>query len=432
MPTPVSSIGRRKLLQRAAGLAAAGMAAPWLAGPARAATALRWSAIAFDPSALALWKQIAARAEGNLPGISVTVEGTSFNDYWTKLQTQLASGGAADLIQMQSLRFPAYAGRNVLRPLNDFIKADPAFDVADFYPGIRQAFEHDGQLQILPFDLGAFVTYINKDLFRAAGVPLPDAETPMSWAKLLEISKALTNPKTSTYGMVLAPNLESSIPWIWSNGGEIFSADLKQARIADARSKEALGYLFDLLFTHKVAAPVTSLSNANFATEAFVGGKVAMYFDGPWRFVSVRQNAKFDWDVAPFPAGAAGSVPWVAGSGWGISTRSANPAAAWSLLKELTSTNSLKILDDAGRVFPARQSTFALRQPTDAAPKNVGVVDKVLHGTIGKARPLLPPASWAEINQRALQILSPLFLERGDVNTEMATLQDEMQTLLSR
>lgn len=429
----VCSTGRRAFLKRAGGLGIVAGAASLMGSTSVLAqqSSIRWSTIAFGPEALALWQQIADRAEQRVDGLQIDVEGTPFNDYWTKLQTQLASGGSADLVQMQSLRFPAYASRDVLMPLNQFIEADPDFDVEDFYPTIRTAFEHDGELQILPFDLGAFVTYINVDLFEAAGVPLPDPEVPMSWAQLAEIAKALTNPEAGTYGLVLAPTLESTLPWIWSNGGEAITADGK-AVVADEKSLEAIKFLLDLVHEQKVVQPINDLANANVAPEAFVGGKVGMYFDGPWRFVSIRQNASFNWDVVPFPAGSAGSVPWVAGSGWGISANAPDPQAAWKALKELTSTESLKILDDAGRVFPSRKSTFALRTASDEAPKNAALVDKVLSGEIGAARPLVPPPTWNEIGQLAMQLMSPLFIEPGDVEGDLDILQSEMQSLLNR
>lgn len=433
-PALRAGLSRRSFLKGSTALMGAGALAPLLGASAAQAqqASLRWSTIAFGPEALALWQQIATRAEGLHPDLKAQVEGTPFNDYWTKLQTQLASGGSADLLQMQSLRFPQYASRGVLKPLGSYISADSGFDVNDFYPTIRQAFEYDGQLQILPFDIGAYVTYINVDLFKELGVPLPDPEKPMSWDQLVDTAKALTNPDKGTYGLVLSPDLDSSTPWLWSNGGLVYSDDMKTAKLDSPETVGAVQFLFDLLFKHKVALPVTDLSNANFAPEAFVGGKVGMYFDGPWRFVSIRQNAKFNWDVVPFPAGQAGSVPWVAGSGWGISSQSSNPDKAWELLAELTSTDSLKILYDAGRVFPARKSTFAKRTQTADPPQNAGVVAKVLNGEIGAARPLITPAAYSEIVQAARQTLTPLFAESGDAAAALGDLQGQVQSLLDR
>jgi multiple sugar transport system substrate-binding protein len=425
-------LGRRSLLKLGGAAALAGVAGLSLPQSVLAqAAALRWSTVAFGPEALALWQQIADYSESQIPGLQIDVEGTPFNDYWTKLQTQLASGGGADLLQMQSLRFPGYASRNVFRPLNEFIEADPDFEIDDFYPAIRSAFEHEGQLQILPFDLGAPVTYINKDLFAARGVPLPDPEVPMTWEQLSEIAVALTDPDEGTYGMVLSPTLDNVIPWIWSNGGEVFSEDRTKALIGEGPAVEAVSFLTDLIHNKKAVLPITDLANANLAPEGFVSGKVGMYFDGPWRFVSIRQNAKFDWDIVPFPAGPAGSRTWVIGSGWGISTQSQRPDEAWAALKTLTGTQSLKILDDAGRVFPSRQSTYALRTPTDAPPANAAIVDKVLKGEIGTVRPLITPVAWNEIVTTAGQIMSPLFVEPLDVAGELAVLQSEIDPLLA-
>ena len=96
------------------------------------------------------------------------------------------------------------------------------------------------------------------------------------------------------------------------------------------------------MITDKIAAPVTDLANPSFAVEEFFGGKIGMHVDGPWQFINIGENSDFEWDVAPMPAGPAGSVTWAAGSGFGISNTTENPAAAWTALKTITSTASLK------------------------------------------------------------------------------------------
>ena len=108
-----AALPRRRLLRAATAVMAASMVASHSRASRAQQAPLRWSTISFGPEALTLWQKLAARAEGQLPGTRISVEGTPFNDYWTKLQTQLASGGSADLLQMQSLRFSQYASRGV-------------------------------------------------------------------------------------------------------------------------------------------------------------------------------------------------------------------------------------------------------------------------------------------------------------------------------
>ena len=88
-----------------------------------------------------------------------------------------------------------------------------------------------------------------------------------------------------------------------------------------------------------------------------------MHVDGPWQFINIRENSDFEWDVAPLPAGPAGSVTWAAGSGFGISNTTENPGAAWSALKTITSTRSLEKLVEAGRGYPARESAVSTFSP---------------------------------------------------------------------
>ena len=74
----------------------------------------------------------------------------------------------------------------------------------------------------------------------------------------------------------------------------------------------------------------------------FLGGKVAMHTNGPWQIVNVRANAKFGWDVAPIPAGPAGSVGWAAGSGFGVSSATENADAAFKAISVITSKESIE------------------------------------------------------------------------------------------
>ena len=82
-------------------------------------------------------------------------------------------------------------------------------------------------------------------------------DVPMTWEQLSEIAVALSNPDEGTYGMVLNPTLDNIIPWIWSNGGEVFSEDRSKALIGEPAAVEAVSFLSDLVHNKKAVLPIT-------------------------------------------------------------------------------------------------------------------------------------------------------------------------------
>ena len=182
------------------------------------------------------------------------------------------------------------------------------------------------------------------------------------------------------------------------------------------------------MITDKIAAPVTDLANPSFAVEEFFGGKIGMHVDGPWQFINIRENSDFEWDVAPMPAGPAGSVTWAAGSGFGISNTTENPDAAWTALKTITSTGSLEKLVEAGRGYPARESAVSTFEPP---PQNVDVVQKILVSDIGEARPFVTTTTWQETTVMLARDFSPVFLGKQSVDAVVRKVKPQFDKLLA-
>jgi multiple sugar transport system substrate-binding protein len=79
-----------------------------------------------------------------------------------------------------------------------------------------------------------------------------------------------------------------------------------------------------------------------------------MVLDGPWRLISMTNQAKFTVGVAPIPDGGAGSHSQVAGSGFGISQTCADPEKALQAIAVLTGPEALQYLAEQGRAYPSR------------------------------------------------------------------------------
>jgi len=388
---------------------------------------LRWSMWSATQAEKDQWLGLADDVSKAHPNIKVAFETIAFNDYWPKLETQLASGTEPDIIAMQSLRMPVFAARNALRPLKPLFAKNPDFKFDDFATTIEQGMSFKGEVYALAYDRGPMLLYYNKDLFAAAGVPAPSATTPMTWDQFHDTAVKLT--KGDQYGFVTQPNFDSTVSWIWSNGGDYMNADETACTLDSPESMAALEFIANLWLKDKVAAPITDIANSQFGNEAFYAGKTGMTINGPWQVVNVRKSAKFDFDIAPFPAGKAGSIPWDAGSGFGISNKTKNPDEAFQALSVLTSTDSLKKIANGGRAFPARKSAVSAYIDATLPPKNAPIVE----GLDAKARFLRTTTTWQETEvMLGQEFSSQLFLGQKSVKEIVTTVKPKFDALLKK
>jgi multiple sugar transport system substrate-binding protein len=388
---------------------------------------LRWSMWSATQAEKDQWQGLADDVTKIYPNIKVTFETIAFNDYWPKLETQLASSTEPDIIAMQSLRMPVFASRNALRPLKPLFAKTPEFKFDDFATTIEQGMSFKGEVYALAYDRGPILLYYNKDLFAAAGVPAPSPTTPMTFDQFRDLATKLT--KGDQYGFVMQPNFDSAISWLWSGGGDYMNADETTCTLDSPESMAALEFISGLWLKDKIAAPITDIANAQFGNETFYAGKTAMTINGPWQVVNVRKSAKFDFDYVPFPAGKAGSVPWDAGSGFGISNKTKNPDEAWQALTALTSTESLKKIANGGRAFPARKSAVSAYIDPALPPKNATIVEAIDE----KARFLKTTTTWQEIEVMMGQdFASQLFLGQKSVKDIVATVKPKFDALLKK
>jgi multiple sugar transport system substrate-binding protein len=394
---------------------------------------LRWSMWSGSPEETKIWQDLADEVKKKYPNITVKLETTTFNTYWDKLQTQIASKTQADIVGMQAQRMPGFAARQALAPMKEHIDKDSSLNFPDYFKVIEDALSYKGEVLALAYDLGPPLLYYNKDLFAKAKVDTPSPTEPMSWDEFKEMAEKLTDTGSREYGYIQSYAFDPVIPWLWSNGGDYMNEDASKSTLNSPESMEALQFLSDLFNKDKVAAPITDLADANFALTRFWSGKVGMHMDGPWQVVNMRANIKdFEWDIAPVPAGKADSSVWAAGSGFGISSATDNADAAYKAISVITGEAALKSLTRQGRGYPARQSAVPIFEG-EAPPENATVVQKVLNSEIGKTQPFRSTATWQETNNMLVQDLLPaVYLGKPTVQQAVQEVTPKFDALLKR
>jgi multiple sugar transport system substrate-binding protein len=143
-------------------------------------------------------------------------------------------------------------------------------------------------------------------------------------------------------------------------GGHWLTADGKSDTAADPAFAAALTWqknLVDAIGADKLKAFKTAMAPEQSAQNAFESGTLAMMVDGEWRTAFIKgDQSTIDYGTAPMPA--ADDHPELYGSGYvggnviGIPKGSKHPAAAWKLLKFLsTDTGALvSLANDVGNV----------------------------------------------------------------------------------
>jgi len=419
-------LSRRDLLKWSAlgGLAATGILSGCSSRPAGAATWSMWSSSATEAQ---VWADFSTYVEQQL-GVPSIPTLTPSGGYPTKLDLQLVSGTAGLVTAVNGWLLPTYAARGAHRPLDDLIARDPDFDIEDFYPDIRSISSFGGRTYAIGFDVAPTVLYYNKSLLAAHGIAPPSATEPMSWAEFQELAIELSGP-ADQYGFTCAPLIDDLVSWIYSAGGNVMNADATASALGAPEAMEAIEFVVDLFVRQRTTPPITNLVTEN-ALANFIGGNVAFMQNGPWQVVNARK-AEFEWDIIPFPAGPAGSLPRVSGSSFAIPAGVADSDLdlAWRLLKTLTSRGALDIYAKAGRNNPARYSAGTAFRPP---PDNLGIVQRILAGEMAGGHPFDVTTNWNQIRQLLAQDLPRSFLGQVTVRDAIDALTPRLDVLMSQ
>lgn len=113
--------------------------------------------------------------------------------------------GKYDIVTIGTYDTPFWAKNKWIVSLEPFLGAlspadAKAFDRDDFLPPIRSALSLDGQQYAFPFYGESSMLFYRKDLFKAAGLTMPEQPT---WDQIYAFAKKLNNPGKGIYGIAL-------------------------------------------------------------------------------------------------------------------------------------------------------------------------------------------------------------------------------------
>jgi len=239
------------------------------------------------------------------------------SDYHTKLGTMVAGGSGPELFYLSHEYVAAFAEQGALLELTDLVKADasPATDLGDYYPSVLDQYRRGGRLYGLPWIAQPVILYCNAEMFRRAGVALPDGS--WNWARFVQAGRALTKDadgdgRIDQWGFVLN-GWPPSRMWVWQNGAELIDPRTGRLRLTDPRVCEAIDAYAGLIHRDRIAPPLSVVAEAGFS-EMFRARKVAMFMGGSADDLDRIEG--LDVVCAEIPAGPTGiraTFAWSAG-----------------------------------------------------------------------------------------------------------------------
>ena len=236
------------------------------------------------------------------PDVTVELQVTSWDEYWTKLEAAAESNQLPDVFWMHTNEILKYADYGMLADVTDLYDDVSADYYEEHYSEIalNNARGSDGRIYGVPKDKDTVCLIYNKEMFDASGVPYPDES--WTWDDLVSASEII-HEKTGKYGY-MAYSDEQLGYWnfVYQAGGRILSEDKTRAEFLNPATKKGMEFYIGLQ-DYDWCPDQRYFAETNPGT-AFFSEQGAMYLEGSWNLMASLENNKEmtgKWDVAVLP-----------------------------------------------------------------------------------------------------------------------------------
>ncbi|MEV6490706.1 sugar ABC transporter substrate-binding protein [Actinoplanes sp. NPDC051633] len=293
-------------------------------------------------------EELAKAFTASHPNITIDIQLTPWEGYWTKLKAAATGGAAPDVFWMNGPNFQLYASNGV-------IKANPEQVDTSVYPkGLADLYTFEGKSYGLPKDMDTVGVWYNKSLFDAKKVPYP--KDGWTWADFQDAAAKLTDPGKKIFGTAapLSSFQEYQYNTIAQAGGFVISPDGKKSGYDDPKTIAGLKFWTDLI-ANKHSPDLKTMTDTA-PLQLFEAGKIAMYWGGSWNVAEFGDKPiKDKIDVAPLPTGEK-QATIIHGVANVVGAKTQHPDQAWEFVKYLGSKPAADILGKKGPI-PAYNGT---------------------------------------------------------------------------
>ena len=306
-----------------------------------------------------------------LTGAKVKLDVIPYTSLDTQLQARLAAGNAPDVARLNnpglyikdSLDLEKYHGRKY---------------AAEFLKGSTLQVTHPTTKKLIgvPYDLTVNGPFINVDMFKKAGVPVP---TSWNWTDLVAAGKKVQKATGSEYAFTIDKSGHRVSP-VMSHFGA-FMVDKNQRNVLPTskfRAEKAVKIITDLYKADQAPRDLWIGTGTKYSspTAIFLAQQTPIFFSGNWQVAALAKDAKFDFAAVPNPkelngGGRPGGKFLVAFNA------SKTPDLAAFFLRYLADTEQMEEMDKSAFWLPTRADLVSqgVKYATRAADMNVFQAD---------------------------------------------------------
>ena len=285
-------------------------------------------------------------------GIKVNVELHPFRELFQAIEVYMsAKSTEIDVIYVDAPLTSSYAVRGFLIPVGDNLTEE---EQERFFPATLRMATWDGELYSYPFENSSQVMYINKKLFKEAGIEIPSSNVDerLTWEEVVEIStniQLLNEPgEQKIWGLLFdqisRPYQMLAIPQSAGAGSGVGPDGLQiDGYLNNEGWIRAMEWWYDLNNELKIIPPGIGPEQTE---GTFAAGNIGIYVGGPWHieaFMRAQEEGRLDFEIVPHPYFRDGK-PATATNGWhlGVSRYSDNPEDAVRFIKYFISNDIMR------------------------------------------------------------------------------------------
>jgi len=356
----------------------------------------------------------------------------TWNDHQTIVPTWAAAGQLPDVLYVHGSRAFPWSKEGIIIDIQSYVDADKAFNVAGIWEEALRLYRYQGKLRSIPYDHGPVILGYNKTLFDKVGVSYPTADWTMDDLHKAALKFVVPGKQwgfAGYYGAIGFGNEAGGahlFPW----GAKLFTDDESALAIDSKEARTALNFWFDMM--HNEHAIPEQAEADSFPGGDWLSGQVAMFGLATWGAPQMHAQAKFDWDVAPWPKGAAGQHTGSFGSGYGVTRDSKHPDAGWRFLSAYLSVEGMQYMwGSSGRGSPAREAAYQSYLDSPLAPKHGQYFLDALKNYAVTGRPYASPTGpqvMDVVNQNST------LLANGDIDVEkfISNVMDQTKAIFAQ
>jgi len=316
----------------------------------------------WEPSSV--MKPVIDEFEKQNPGIKISYQIQSPQDYQDRIKNDLESQNSPDIVRLHSTWLPLLAKDLYPAPANSVSATEIT---TNFYPIVAKTLVSGTIVYGVPMTMEGLALFMNNAMFQQKSL-LP----PKTWEDVLSAAKALKEVDPLTGKLVRAGislgNTSNVEHWPDIVSLMLLQSGVKLSNLSGPEVSNTLTYYTDFVTEHRVWDDTLPPSSVAFANE-----KVAMIIAPTWRAPEIKAiNPALSWQTVPVPQlPDSDTVNWTSFWFETVGKNSKHPVEAWKFVSFLASAKAQQLLFDAAtsiREFPQPPANKAVATQAQSNP----------------------------------------------------------------